>query len=358
MSSPDRTSDRLRSDVDFLTSDACAGRAPGTDGGRRARGFVVDRLSDLGLEEAGSDGYLHGIPAIGGANVLGRLSGSGRADRHLLLGAHYDHLGTRGGEVFRGADDNASGVAIMLEVARRLADDPGRLDRSVIFCGFDAEEPPNYLTPTMGSVAWVSDPTLPLEALDLMLCLDIVGRRLGHGLPDDVGESIFVFGAERSNAASVIDRNHAGPGVTLRRSDADLIPPLSDYHAFEVAEIPFAFFTCGRSRRYHTPEDDPEHLDYQKMAGFADLLTEIVIDASRADLGPYLPGARDDAATIRSLREMLEALASVDPEADVALQQLDDAESAMGADGTLPDRIHFELGALLLRLEAAIESPG
>lgn len=347
----------LQSDVEFLTSDACAGRAPGTDGGRLARGVAIDRFTDLGLAPAGEGGHIHEIPSIGGANILARVEGSGRPDRHVLLGAHYDHLGTWGGEIYRGADDNASGVAVMLDVARRLAQEPQALGRSVLLCAFDAEEPPNYLTPTMGSIAWVSDPTVPLESIDQMICLDIVGRRLGgFGMPDDVGESIFALGGERSSAGEILDANADGRDVRLRRADADLIPPLSDYFAFEMAEIPFVFFTCGRSWRYHTPDDTPDHLDYDKMAGFSELLTDIVVDLSTAEIGGYRVGGRDDAATLRSLGEMLESLARVDPEAEVALERIESADAELGDDGRLPDEVHTEIGALLLTLEAAIES--
>lgn len=347
----------LRSDVEFLASDACAGRAPGTDGGRLARDFVVDRFTRLGLAPMGDEGHLHEIPSIGGANVLARVEGSRNPDRHILLGAHYDHLGTWGGEIYRGADDNASGVAVMLDVARRLAQDPKALGRSVLLCAFDAEEPPNYLTPTMGSLAWVSDPTVPLETVDQMICLDIVGRRLGGDeMPDEVGESIFALGGERSSAGEILDANADGRGVRLRRADADLIPPLSDYFAFEMAEIPFVFFTCGRSWRYHTPDDTPDHLDYDKIAGFSQLLTDIVIELSTAEIGEYRAGSRDDAATLGSLGEMLESLARVDPEADVALELIESARAELGSDGRLPDEAHTEIGALLLTLEAAIES--
>lgn len=349
--------DDLRADVEFLTSDRCAGRAPGTDGGRIARDHVVDRFTDLGLAPAGIEGHLHQIPSIGGANVIARVEGALHPDRHILLGAHYDHLGTWGGEVFRGADDNASGVAVMLDVARRLAEDPVVLGRSVLLCAFDAEEPPNYLTPTMGSIAWVSDPTVALESIDQMICLDIVGRRLGgEEMPDEVGESIFALGGERSDVGKILDASAGGRGVRLRRADADLIPPLSDYYAFEMAEIPFVFFTCGRSWRYHTPDDTPDHLDYDKMAGFSRLLTDVVVELSTSQIGGYRVGGRDDAATLRSLDEMLQSLARVDPDADVALEHIESARAELGDDGRLPDRVHAEIGALLLALEAAIES--
>lgn len=151
--------DRLRGHVAALASDECEGRAAGTPGGRKARGLVTGWLEETGLEPAGENGFLQPIPSIGGANVLGRVPGPGEG-RHILIGAHYDHLGLLGGEMYPGANDNASGVAVLLEVARGLAERRSELGRDVLVASFDAEEPPHFLEPEMGSIHFVSNPTV------------------------------------------------------------------------------------------------------------------------------------------------------------------------------------------------------
>lgn len=151
-------------------------------------------------------------------------------------------------------------------------------------------------------------------------------------MPDEVGESIFALGGERSAAGEILDSHADGRAVRLRRADADLIPPLSDYFAFEMAEIPFVFSTCGRSWRYHTPDDTPDHLDYDKMAGFSQLLIDVVGELSTSEMGGYRVGERDDAATLGSLGEMLESLARIDPDADMALERIESAWAELGDD--------------------------
>src|SRR5262245_35145565 len=98
--------------VEALCSDECAGRAPGTPGGLAARRIVLEAFRDAGLRP------VEQRIAVG-ANVLASLPG--RTDRWVMVAAHYDHLGKDGSDIYRGADDNAAAVAIMIEVARSLA---------------------------------------------------------------------------------------------------------------------------------------------------------------------------------------------------------------------------------------------
>src|SRR4029077_3616951 len=85
-------------------------------------------------------------PIATGANVLAGIPG--KSDRWVIVAAHYDHLGTDGKDIYRGADDNAAAVAVLIQVARALARE--KLERGVLFAAFDAEEPPHFLQETMG----------------------------------------------------------------------------------------------------------------------------------------------------------------------------------------------------------------
>src|SRR5579872_2917544 len=100
----------MRTLVDALCSDRCAGRATGTPGGRAARELVVAALRDAGL-----DPFEQPVPTCNGANVLAPVAGE--TDRWVLVAAHYDHLGQFAGDTYRGADDNAAAVAILMDVA-------------------------------------------------------------------------------------------------------------------------------------------------------------------------------------------------------------------------------------------------
>ena len=140
----------LRPIVEYLCSAVCLPRNPGTPGGRAARDFLRDCLLELGIEPAGEDGYAQRIPPIGGTNLLARIPG--RTNRTVLLAAHYDACGSGN----PGADDNAAAVAIVLDVASRLS--RLSLDRDVMIAFFDAEEPPYFLTRSMGSQRFVDHP--------------------------------------------------------------------------------------------------------------------------------------------------------------------------------------------------------
>jgi hypothetical protein len=337
--------------VEALCSDRCGGRAPGTPGGLAARAMVIEALRARGLEVVEQ-----AIPEIGGANVLAALPG--QTDRWVLVAAHYDHLGAHGGETFPGADDNAAAVAILVEVAGALARDRPA-GRGVLFAAFDSEEPPHFLSPAMGSAHFVRHPTVPLERIDLMICMDLVGHALGPaGLPAEVRDTVFAFGAERSagTAAHLDSLQRAVPGVIVRRADAETLPPLSDYAGFWEHEVPFLFLTNGRSAVYHTPDDVPDRLDYPKMAATARWLERLVREtcARPEPRIPFLPRAREDASTLRSLIDLTTALDATSPYAAMGREIAERLLAACDADGKLPRGQRREMQGLIVQLEAAL----
>ena len=325
--------------VRFLCSDECAGRAPGTPGGRAAREFIVNAL-----REAGLDPSVQAVPGCNGANIIASLPGA--IDRWILVGAHYDHLGREGNSTYRGADDNAAAVAILIEVARALKARPPER-RGVLIVSFDAEEPPWFGSEPMGSEYFATHPPFPLDRIDLMVCMDLVGHAVGpEQAPDEIRQTLFAIGAERSaGTPALVDRlARAVPDVVVRRADAEVIPPLSDYWAFWERKIPFLFLTCGRNRYYHTPEDTPERLDFPKMRATATWLERLVREscARPEPRVPFLEGVRDDASTLRSIVAL-----SGRPEASALL-------AACGPDGRLPDDRRAELEALATLMQEGL----
>ncbi|MCW8140600.1 MAG: M28 family peptidase, partial [Planctomycetota bacterium] len=298
--------DRIEALVRFLCSPACAGRAPGTPESVAARARIVAELEAAGVEAAGDDGWLQAVPGCG-HNVVARVPGSGPlAGRAIVVGAHYDHLGRADhGDAYWGADDNAAAVAILVEVARALGRGPVE-GRQVLLTFFDGEEPPHFLTGTMGSMRWVRRPAVPLERIDQMVCMDLVGHALGPaGLPDAVRRSLFVLGAERSQGtAAVVEASAArARGVIPRRLAMDVIAPLSDYHSFEEAGVASLFLTCGRWEHYHQVTDTPDRLDYPKVAATAAFVVDLTRALAARPDAPvrHEPARRDDQATARTL---------------------------------------------------------
>lgn len=311
--------DRLRGTVMALCGPALEGRQTGAPGGAAACDLLEQALQRLGLEPCGEEGYRQRLPGCGGTNLLARVPGRGPlAERAVLVGAHYDHLGRDGQDVYWGADDNAAAVAITLELGRSLRRRPPE-GRQVVLALFDAEEPPHFTNESMGSMRFCARPTVPLAHIDLMVCMDLVGHACGGpALPDEVRRSLFVLGAELSRGTpALVDRVAArARGVFPRRLHADVIPPLSDYYAFWRREVPFVFLSCGRWEHYHMPSDTPERLDWDKLAATGAFLEDLVREAA-ARPEPrvaFLREGSDDLASVRSLLEVGRLLLPTHPQ--------------------------------------------
>ncbi len=348
---------RVETLVRALCSPACAGRAPGTPEGVAARELVVQAMLAAGALPGGSDGYLQAVPRCG-ANVLGELPGVGPlADRTIVIGAHYDHLGkVGGGQAFWGADDNAAAVAILVETGRALRA-RGAAGRRVILAAYDGEEPPHFMQGTMGSMYHVAHPTAPLASIDMMVCMDLCGHALGPaGLPREVRDSLFVLGAELSAGTAALVEGAALPGgVVPRRADLDLVPPLSDYYPFRRAGVPVLFLTCGRWQHYHQISDTPDRLDYAKIVATVDYLVALVeLLRARADAPVQLQTqARDDAGTIASLMALTSLLGPYSPVAARATAQLA-ALASLAATGPLTPAGRGDLAKMVQVLESAL----
>lgn len=258
----------LRCWVDWLASPALAGRGAGSPGGAAARAGIEASFADLSLGPAGEQGaYAQALPR--GANLLARIPGRDptRADQVVVIAAHYDHLGERGGAVYPGADDNASGVAVLLELARRLVAAPPA--RSVLIAAFDAEEPPAYLGEAMGSMHWMAHPTVPRAQVVAMLAMDLMGGDLWPG----ARTPLYVMGRE-TIAATTPAPALGDAGVPARAMHLRLVEDLpggrqafSDHAAFFAAQVPVLLFSTGRSPHYHRTTDTPDTLDFEKLAG-------------------------------------------------------------------------------------------
>lgn len=339
----------MKSLVLDLCSEACAGRAPGTEQSRAARRAITTELRKGGL-----DPFEQAVPGCNGANLLAVLPGD--VDRWVVLGAHYDHLGKIGERVFWGADDNAAAVGVLVSVAHALAA-RRPAGRGVIVAVFDGEEPPYFLSDGMGSRAFLQRPPVPAEKIDFMVCMDLVGHALGGaGLPTEVQNTVFALGAERSSDSGerVDELAERVAGVTVRRADAEIIPPLSDYEPFWRRQIPFLFLTCGRSRVYHTPDDTPERLDWPKMAALASWLEIFTREVCRDTRPIVFREVADDASTLRSLSALLAPLAPTVQPARAAASRAEALLRACDPSGALPHGARDDARALVAAIESAL----
>ena len=212
-------------------------------------------------------------------NVVARLparAGAAHADEAVVVGAHYDHLGHGSpfslapgdSSVHPGADDNASGTALLLEVARRLGALPAGLDRAVVFVSFGAEE-----IGAIGSRYWVQHPSLPIDHVVAMINADMVGRLRDERLVvDGVGTS--------PGWRPLVDGAAKGLGLDLAFGGEGF--GSSDHASFTAVRVPVAFFFTGAHPDYHKPTDTADKINApgaERIATLAARLALAVADA-------------------------------------------------------------------------------
>lgn len=249
---------RLLRDIGVLAADSMVGRGTGTDGAAKARRNLVPAFREAGLQMYGTS-YQHpftygtqGDPAIG-VNLVGWIPGTVAPSRYMVVTAHYDHLGSRDGRIYNGADDNASGTAALLAIARHFALHPPR--HTLIFVAVDAEE-----VGLRGARAFVGAPPVPRDSIQVVVNMDMISR-------NDAGE-LYAAGSYHTPALEPILRGVAAtaPVKLLLGHDRPGLPPgedwtqSSDHGPFHQAGIPFVYFGVEDHADYHQPTDDVERI--------------------------------------------------------------------------------------------------
>ena len=273
------------------------GRYPGGPGHQVARAYLCEMLERLSFEPLFGGDWSQGLMSGGkpmGANLGGIKRG--RSGRTLLLGAHYDHF-----QGVPGADDNAAALSILIEGSRILGEWDG--EHSLVLCFFDLEEPPNFLTSTMGSVQFVQRPPLDLETIDCAMILDLCG----HDVPlPGCEDAVFVLGAAYSPQLVGALGELKSDTITAYMFANERIGDLSDHHAFRLCGVPFLFFSCGRWEHYHRPTDTFEKLNLDKMQGLAEYLVNLVhvLDRTDVSIQPVQDFWRIEADSVRRLTSL------------------------------------------------------
>lgn len=275
---------RLLDDIKFLTDDRLQGRATGSTGADSAAGYLARRFSEVGLQPAAGGWFQsftvgRAAPAarqgnaggVVGKNVIGILPGRDPVLRNqtVVLGAHYDHLGRGGfgsldpdstGLVHNGADDNASGVAGLIQVAARLAASPPA--RTVVFIAFGGEE-----LGLLGSAHYVQEPIYPLAGTLAMVNLDMVGR-LRNG-------RLIVYGARTAKEfPALLDSLNWYAGFDLRAQGDGLGP--SDHSSFYSAKRPVLHLFTDLHEDYHRTTDDWQKVNLDGLKRVADFTLSLV----------------------------------------------------------------------------------
>jgi len=280
----------MKEDVYALAADAFNGRQTGTEGERQAALYIEKRFKDLKLEPKGyTDTYFQNFtfrPSSNpheeaeftglksdstktGINVVGFLNNN--AETTVVIGAHYDHLGMGGeGSLYRegeaihnGADDNASGVAMLFKLAEKLSQKSTlqSTNNNYLFIAFSGEE-----MGLLGSNYFVKNPTIDTKKVSYMINMDMVGR-----LNEE--NTLAVHGVGTSpNFKQVLFANKGELNIAEHESG---IGP-SDHTSFYLADIPVLHFFTGQHTDYHKPGDDAEKLNYEGMEKISGYILNII----------------------------------------------------------------------------------
>lgn len=264
--------ENLKKDVYYLSSDDLEGREVGSIGSSLARDYICSQLNQANVSH-----YIQEFDFNDGKNVVAEI----RAEKplynpeYIVIGAHYDHLGIRNNEVYNGADDNASGSAMLIQLARLLNANTDKINRHIILIWFDAEE-----RGLVGSKAFAHNPMFvdTLSDIKLMINLDMVGWYKNGAL--EIANVAMVNGWK-----DIFESTKTDLKTKVSKYEKSIFTD-SDYSSFAKKDIPAITLTTGTDSPYHKPEDDAELIDYEGMDKICDFVFNLTVNASNyKDLG-------------------------------------------------------------------------
>lgn len=278
--------DLISRTISYLSSDELGGRGTSSKEELKAAAYIAGQFNHMGLPPMGSNGYYYdftfrhnpnihdtntsSLPVRTGRNVLAFLDNY--AEKTIVIGAHYDHLGygmdgnsldaNPKGKIHNGADDNASGVAGVLELARYFSNNGITEHYNFLFMTFSGEE-----LGLIGSKKWCENPTLPLEKINYMINMDMIGRL------NDSTKKLLVYGVGTSPSwIEALEKvNHT---FSLKYDSAGVGP--SDHTSFYLKNIPTLHFFTGQHSDYHKPTDDAFRINAGGEAAVLELIINLV----------------------------------------------------------------------------------
>jgi hypothetical protein len=256
---------RLMRDVEILAADGMEGRRTGTPAGARARAYVIQRFKEVKLqplvnnyEQPFKFATQDELPPRIGTNVLGVIRGTSRPERVIVVTAHYDHIGVRrDGEVYNGADDNASGTAALFAVADHFVKNPP--PTTLVIAALDGEE-----MGLRGARALLNSPVLKRDSIVMNVNIDMIGR--------DAGNVLYAAGTHHYPQLKPMLQNVSHPPVELRfgkdvPGQGEDWTRSSDHAEFHRVGIPFIYFGEENEAHHHKVTDDPSTLQEEFFAG-------------------------------------------------------------------------------------------
>ncbi len=279
----DKRKNQALTDLQTLAADDMQGRKSGSDGHQKAATYIASRFASMGLKKFGDSyqqpfSYSQAFQDHDGSNVVGWVEGTAKPDYFIVITAHYDHLGHRGSRIFNGADDNASGVSIMLSLAQYLSTHAP--NHSFLFVATDMEETGLY-----GSKAFLQNPPVAAQNMLLNLNLDMLGNGgrkdelyvLGSSQFNELTDWLKIIGEQSRSDDFRLRVGYKGSfHRTLSTGERVNWKQASDHASFARADIPFLYFGGDTHNQYHTPDDDFEHIDQGFFLGSLACMLQVV----------------------------------------------------------------------------------
>ena len=265
---------RLENHLYTLASDSLRGREAGTEFGHKAADYILGQWRQMGLKPLWNNNFEVPFKNKMGnfTNLVAVIEGSDPVlkNEYIVLGAHYDHLGVRSGKVYNGADDNASGSACLMEIARQLLARRGELKRSVIICAFDAEEMGLFGSKDMVIALRRNN---ILDKVKLMMSVDMVGWYKANG-------ALMLEGTGTIKGyTELLSPDKLGLKINVKYgSFENSMFTATDTEPFAREGIPTLAVNTGLKSPYHKPEDDADLIDYEGL----DLVTNYIVAATIA----------------------------------------------------------------------------
>ena len=284
------SAEHLLQHVEVLAHDSLQGRDAGTEGAAMARAYLREQLQGLdlqtfdgGLEQRFTFPHRRAEEEREGVNLMAYIEGQVVPDTFIVVTAHYDHLGAQDGDIYNGADDNASGTAALLEAARYFTQHP--TDYSLLLLFLDAEE-----HGLRGARAFVADPPVAREQLRLNVNMDMISR--------NPADELYAVGTHHyPRLQPVLDAVGARHAIDLLfgydqpdHPEQDDWTMASDHGAFHEVGIPFVYFGVEDHPGYHDPSDTFENITPEFFVQAAELILDAVrsLDAQLSDVAPNL----------------------------------------------------------------------
>lgn len=284
VSSQQTNQESFKKDVEYLASEKLEGRFPGTNGEQLAANYIAEKFEKLGLIKL-TDSYFQNfnftLPSspheevkfnqdsdtkINAKNIIAFIDN--KKKNTVIIGAHYDHIGYGGqysldrgiNEIHNGADDNASGTAMLLSLAKQL-NNKNDLENNYLFIAFSAEE-----LGLIGSRYFVNSDVFKKESINFMINLDMVGRL-------NAEKELSIFGVGTSSIFKQVV-NSLNNNFKLKIIEDGTGP--SDHTSFYNKDIPVLFFHTGSHENYHRPSDDVNLINYKGMSEISNYIIDII----------------------------------------------------------------------------------